>query len=253
MVTHHPYLEIELSSDLWMASLQRCSALHLRILELQRRVNSARRSIVQGNEGNCSHLNETSNDCQSPFQSLKTQCLCTSSTWCVILAKYGRPNQVQNCEVCNDVLARRQKEPLIAHKIPDTPWWKVGQDLFTYGSETFLVTFEYYSDYFEARSVARGNYRGCDQGSKVTLFAARYCSHDYRQWSQYLSDQFASFTREWKFQHTTSSPLHSKSNDKAESAVNIANNLVRKARRENKDLKMALPCWNGETHPTLTS
>ena len=31
--------------------------------------------------------------------------------------------QVQNCEVCNEILAR-QEEPLMTHKIPDTPWAK---------------------------------------------------------------------------------------------------------------------------------
>ena len=35
------------------------------------------------------------------------------------------------------------------HKIPDTLKSEVSQDLFTYGSETFLVTVDYYSDYFE--------------------------------------------------------------------------------------------------------
>ena len=61
--------------------------------------------------------------------------------------------------------------------------------------------------------------------------------------SQYSSDQFAAFTREWEFQHTTSSPLYSQSNGKAESAVKIAKNLVKKAKRENKDLQMALLEW----------
>ena len=60
---------------------------------------------------------------------------------------------------------------------------------------------------------------------------------------QYSSDQLAAFTREWEFQHTTSSPLHSQSNGKAESAVKIAKNLVKKAKRENKDLQMALLEW----------
>ena len=41
------------------------------------------------------------------------------------------------------------RPPELRYKIPDTPWSKVGQDLFTYGSETFLVTVDYYSDYFE--------------------------------------------------------------------------------------------------------
>ena len=60
---------------------------------------------------------------------------------------------------------------------------------------------------------------------------------------QYSSDQFAAFTREWEFQHTTIWPLHSQSNGKAESAVKIAKNLVNNATRENKDLEMALLGW----------
>ena len=47
---------------------------------------------------------------------------------------------VQKCAVCNDFQARQQKEPLMTHKIPDTPWSKVGKDLFTIGNETYLVT-----------------------------------------------------------------------------------------------------------------
>ena len=58
-------------------------------------------------------------------------------------------DQVQNCEVCNDFLARQQKVPLMTHKIPETPWSKVEQDLFILGDENYLVTVGYYSDYFE--------------------------------------------------------------------------------------------------------
>ena len=49
---------------------------------------------------------------------------------------------------------------------------------------------------------------------------------------QYSSDQFAASTREWESHHTTSSPLHSQSNGKAESAIKSAKNLVKKAKRE---------------------
>ena len=37
----------------------------------------------------------------------------------------------------------------MTHKIPDTPRSKVGQDLFTYRSEPFLVAVDYYSDCFK--------------------------------------------------------------------------------------------------------
>ena len=58
-------------------------------------------------------------------------------------------DQVQRCEVCNDVLARQQKEPLMTHKIPEAPWSKVGHAFFTEGGENYLVTVDFYSDYFE--------------------------------------------------------------------------------------------------------
>ena len=45
---------------------------------------------------------------------------------------------VQNCEVCNDFLATQRKEPLMTHKIPESPWSKFGQDLFTLGDENYL-------------------------------------------------------------------------------------------------------------------
>ena len=47
--------------------------------------------------------------------------------------------KVQNREVCNYVLARQQNEPLMTHKIPDTPWSKVCQNLFTYGITTVIT------------------------------------------------------------------------------------------------------------------
>ena len=37
----------------------------------------------------------------------------------------------------------------MTYKIPETPQSKVGQDLFTLGDENYLVTVDYYSDYFE--------------------------------------------------------------------------------------------------------
>ena len=46
-----------------------------------------------------------------------------------------------------------------------------------------------------------------------------------------------------EFQHTTSSPRHSQSNGKADSDVKIVKNLVKKAKRESKDLQMALREW----------
>ena len=136
-----------------MASLKRgCCHLHSRILKLQRIVNSGRRSIVQRNEGHCSHSNETSNDITRVHSSHLGPDACVRRArdvlfWLSIASQ--RKKRVRNCEVCNYYLARQQKEPLMTHTIPNTPWSKAGQDFFTYGIETFQVTVDYYSNNFE--------------------------------------------------------------------------------------------------------
>ena len=47
---------------------------------------------------------------------------------CDVLFWPNMADQIKD-QVCNDFLARQQKEPLMTHKIPETPWSKVGQDL----------------------------------------------------------------------------------------------------------------------------
>ena len=60
---------------------------------------------------------------------------------------------------------------------------------------------------------------------------------------QFRSQQYESFTTEWKFDHPTSSPYHSQSNGKAESAVKIAKKLITKAGKKHGDLQLAILDW----------
>ena len=103
---------------------------------------SRRRSIVQRNEGLCSDFNKTSNDITKVHSSHLGPDVCVRRVrdvlfWLSIESQIKK--QVQNREVCNYFLARQQKEPLTTHKIPDTPWSKVGQNLFTYGITTVIT------------------------------------------------------------------------------------------------------------------
>ena len=51
---------------------------------------------------------------------------------------------------------------------------------------------------------------------------------------QYSSQDFAQFSNEWGFRHTTSSPYHTQSNVFAEKTVQTAKQLLFKARKERK-------------------
>ena len=46
---------------------------------------------------------------------------------------------------------------------------------------------------------------------------------------QFFAREFALFSNEWDFQHTTSSPYHSQWNGKAESSVKLAKSLMKRA------------------------
>ena len=112
------------------------------------------------------------------------------------------------------------------------------------------MTVDYYSDYFELYLMQVATTESVIKATKSHFARHGITDMITDNGPQYSSDQFAASTPEWEFHHTTSSPLHSQSNGKAESAVKIAKNLVKKAKRENSDLQMALQ--NGETHLTLT-
>ena len=131
----------------------------------------------------------------------------------------------------------------MTHTIPDTSRSKVDQDLFIYGIETFQVTVDYYSDNFELNLMQVATTESVIKATKSHFAGHGIADIITDNGPQYASDQFAAFTREWEFQHTTCSPLHSQSNGKAESAVKIAKNLVKKAKQENKHLQMALLEW----------
>jgi hypothetical protein len=155
--------------------------------------------------------------------------------------------KVESCTVCCDFMDKQSKEPLMSHSIPTLPWSKVGQDLFERYGESYLVTVDYYSDYFELDHL---------EGTKAATTAKVLIGHTKSYFArhgiadlvtdngpQYTSQEFQDFATSWEFKHVTSSPYHSQSNGKAESAVKIAKKLVKKCKRDGSDLQMALLEW----------
>ena len=62
--------------------------------------------------------------------------------------------------------------------------------------------------------------------------------------SQYMSEEFNRFAREWDFEHVTSSPQHQNANRKAEAAVKMAKRQCANARREIETYKAFLELLN---------
>ena len=61
--------------------------------------------------------------------------------------------RVGQCSTHNKYFNKQQKEPLMTYKILTRPWKMVAQDLFTVAHTDYLVTVDYYSNYWELDSV----------------------------------------------------------------------------------------------------
>ena len=102
----------------------------------------------------------------------------------------------------------------MTHKLPDTPWSKVAQDIFILGNQNYLVTVaDYYSDCFELHPL-----QDTTAETVINVIKSHLARHGIADMVTDNRPQCSSarFAREWEFQHTTSSPLHSQSNGKAE-------------------------------------
>jgi len=127
-------------------------------------------------------------------------------------------NIVQQCPICQETSRSQTKETLIPHELPTRPWQYIGTDLFHYGENEYLMEFliKVYGD----------NGR------------------------QYSSEDFASFSSDWEFEHVMSSPHYPQSNGFIERIIQTVKNTIDKAKRSNKDPEMELLTLN--TTPLVT-
>ena len=56
---------------------------------------------------------------------------------------------VSQCAVCNTYHQGQQREPMISHPVPSRPWQVLAVDLFELRGQDYLVTTDYYSNFFE--------------------------------------------------------------------------------------------------------
>jgi transposase InsO family protein len=116
-------------------------------------------------------------------------------------------NFVRNCETCNVYQNKQVKEPLTQHKIPDRPWEKLGVDMFEFRNKNYLVTVDYYSNFFEVDRLYKTTSKHVIQKLRVQFsrhgIPSKVISDNGPQFS---SSDFADFAKTYEFVHVTSSP-----------------------------------------------
>ena len=150
---------------------------------------------------------------------------------------------LSKCEVCNTFQPQQQKEPLISHEIPHRPWEKIASDIFTFDSKDYLCTVDYYSNYFELD-------RLYDKTAPevVKKLKRHFSNHGipdklHSDNMPFGSREFQDFSKEYEFEHLTSSPDYPQSNGKVENAIKTAKSLMKKARESGQDFYLSLLAW----------
>jgi hypothetical protein len=157
----------------------------------------------------------------------------------------GMSSQIQDmiskCHICCSFQRNNPKQPLIPHESPTQPWEKVGADLFEVNNKTYLIIVDYYSDYIEIDNVTNITSERIIESLK-NQFARHGIPAELitDNGTQFSSMKFKEFNKTYNFQHTTSSPHYPQSNGKAEKAVQIAKNLIKKCTADKQDIYLAL-------------
>ena len=113
------------------------------------------------------------------------------------------------------------------------PWSKISVDRFALDGKQYLVMVDHYSDYFELEPL-----RNAAASTVIRAMKRNFARHEIPDTCisdngpQFDYHEFSRFARDYGFAMVKSSPYHSRGNGKAESAVKIAKNILKKSREE---------------------
>ena len=148
---------------------------------------------------------------------------------------------ISKCSTCNTYSSQQQKEPLISHELPSRPWQSISADLFEFRGQNYLVTTDRYSNFFEVDQLTRTTSKAVI--NKLKPHMARYGLPERvttDNGPQFDCDEFTKFSKNFAFQHTTSSPHYPQANGKAENSVKTAKSILQKALDTGVDPELAL-------------
>ena len=146
----------------------------------------------------------------------------------------------ESCETCQSFSRAQQKEPLMPIDV-HSPWEKIGVDLCDFDNQTYMVTTDYFSGFWEIDKL--NNNTSQTVINKLKHHFARFGIPSILisdNGGPFISHQFQQFSKEWDFTHQTCAPTHSNANGKAESGVKAAKSLLKKCKSSKCDPLLAL-------------
>ena len=144
---------------------------------------------------------------------------------------------ISKCDICQKYQSSNPKEPMVESPLLGRPWELVATDPFHWEQRDFLLVVDYYSRYVEVAKLDNTKSRIVVNHTK-SIFARHGIPSVVR--SDNGPQYSAQFSKEWKFEHQTSSPYYPKSNGLAEKVVQTVKMLLTKAKADGKDPYLSL-------------
>lgn len=141
----------------------------------------------------------------------------------------GINNNIDNviliCKQCQDGLPSHSKEPIIMKPRPSRPLQEIAVNFCSYAGHNFI---DCYTDWPDIIHMGRNT----TTPHLITTLLKAFCRTGAPDiaWSdqglQFTAKLIQGFSKEWGFQHNTSSPMHPQSNGKAEAAVKSMKKII---------------------------
>lgn len=148
---------------------------------------------------------------------------------------------ISNCQACLLYKNQNRKETLIPHEVPQRAWSKIGTDIFHFEGNIYLIVIDYYSKYIEVVKI-KSLLSECVINELKNIFSRQGIPDVVMSDNgpEYRSHSFQQFSKDWNFNHVTSSPRYPQSNGQAERAVQTIKNILKKTGIEKTDFRLAM-------------
>ena len=150
--------------------------------------------------------------------------------------KDGTPQQARNSQATQSTGCSQQQEGLSQYEVPAGPWKRLGIDYFKWNQQRYLLIADYYSRFPIIRSVSKMS------TVLKTIFSDYGLPEELvsGQGSQFTSEQYTSFAKEYNIKITHSNPRYPQSNGFIESMVKITKQILERCKQTSSDPHIAM-------------
>lgn len=83
----------------------------------------------------------------------------------------------ERCDVCRSLDEKQPKETIVSHDVPERPWSKLGTDILKFDQQEYLITVDYFSNFWEIVCLQDTRAKDGDPSTKSSVRETRDTGH----------------------------------------------------------------------------